>query len=369
MHPDVPLSRRALLLVGGAAAGMLALPAPAAAAPPPIDPYIGAVPLRFPLADGSFATPVQHNWHAVREGAVSPWNHRDSAALRALDGIEVYPQANDRLPTVYAPLAGTIAAVCTRSDNTVHAQVRYQVSATTPPPWDYHDAVDDVAQLPLYGNFVWLRSSEPASAGYFVFCSFLQREATLLALQPDQVVSRHTPLGVMGDTGNAVGAPQLHVEIHYPRGVTYVCGECSPQRRLTAIDPYASLLRAAPRPAGSIQPSLVPLRAGRPEGGVLAGRSGGAFARYLVSPVGGAVRTITLAYQPFDAGQAHAIGCTLFRGGVTLGSGSGQATGLGDPINSSSITLPVPATAAAEPLLLQVFNYSNAAVTYTVDAA
>ncbi len=38
-----------------------------------------------------------------------------------------------------------------------------------PPPWDYSQAVDTVADLPLYGNFVWLVSTGPCSAGAFVF--------------------------------------------------------------------------------------------------------------------------------------------------------------------------------------------------------
>ena len=52
------------------------------------------------------------------------------------------------------------------------------------------------------------------------------------------------PIGLMGDTGNAVGVPQLHVEIHYPLGMSYRCAHCAPQQQVTMLDAYASLLAA-----------------------------------------------------------------------------------------------------------------------------
>ena len=51
----------------------------------------------------------------------------------------------------------------------------------------------------------------------------------------------------MGDTGNAVGSPQLHAEIHYPAGSNFTCSHCTPSRVLTAIDPEASLVGAIRR--------------------------------------------------------------------------------------------------------------------------
>jgi murein DD-endopeptidase MepM/ murein hydrolase activator NlpD len=366
VRSDLALSRRELMLLGGAAVGALALPEPASAAGALIDPYIGAAPFIFPLADGAFETPLQNNWHGLREGKLYPWNHRGSTALRAHDGVDVYPSANDHLPAVFAPLRGTVIAVCSRSDNTLQAQVTYRASAKTPPPWDYHDAFDDVAQLPLYGNFVWLLSSDPASAGYFVFFCHLQRDATLQALRPDQPVTVDTPLGHMGDTGNAAGYPQLHVEIHYPSGTSYLCGECSPEQRLTSLDPYASLLLAAPRHATATTPSTKPISVGRPASGTLAGQSGGAFAAYALADPGSTGHTVTLSYGPFDAGQAHAIGLNVYQGGVNLASADGQATGLGDRTNSNTVTLAVRTSGTAGELLLQVFNYSSHAVMYTL---
>jgi hypothetical protein len=367
VRADLALSRRDLLLLGGATARTLLLPGTASAAGITINPYVDPLPLVFPLVDGSFETPLQDNWHGLREGQLYPWNHRGSTALRAHDGVDLYPSDNASLPTVFAPLHGTIAAVCTRSDNTLQAQVTYRASANTPPPWDYHDASDNVAQLPLYGNFVWLLSSDPASAGYYVFFCHLQHDAIVQALRPDQLVASTTPLGVMGDTGNAAGYPQLHVEIHYPAGSSFMCAECSPEKQLTAIDPYASLLRAAPRAAAPTAP--VAITAGQPQSGTLAGQSGGAFASYLLASAGAGPRTVTLTYQPFDAGQAHAIGCNVYQGGIKLGSATGQATGLGDTTNSSALQLSVHSSSTTEPLLLQVFNYSSQVVTYTVAIA
>lgn len=249
------LSRRRLVQTGLAVAAAAALPAPVAARarrpgprqPTPINPYSGSIPLTFPLSSGSYQTPVANNWHQSREGQQYAWSHRDSKVERAHDGVDVFP-SSATLPTVYAPLQATVAAVCLRSDNTVGATVTYNVSSTTPPPWNYSQAVDNVADLPLYGNFVWLYSTDPASAGYFVFFCHLQNDATLQALSADEPVTVNTAVGTMGDTGNAAGSPQLHVEIHFPSGHSFTCTHCSPRKSgVTAIDPFASLTSAAVR--------------------------------------------------------------------------------------------------------------------------
>ena len=247
-----PLNRRRLLqriMVGAAGATVAGrlLPTPAAAAPALVDPYAGSIPLVAPLRSGTYQAPIGDNWHVSRQGRLYTWNHRNSKVARAHDGVDVYPLAGRTLPTVYAPLAGTAAAVCVRAENSLSAPVSYRASATTPPPWDYTAAIDSVANLPLYGNFIWLRSADPASAGYFIFLCHLQYEPTIAALMPDDSVSITTLLGLLGDTGNAVGAPQLHVEIHYPVDSSFVCRPCAPRKSLTNINPYASLRDAALR--------------------------------------------------------------------------------------------------------------------------
>ena len=247
---DARISRRRFLQLGaGAAAGTLLLPVlPGSAwAATLVDPYSGSIPLVFPLLYGTYKSPVQDNWHANREGQTYTWNHRNSTSQRAHDGIDVFPSRPRKLPRVYAPLTGTVAAVCTRSSNTVGAAVTYKVSGKTLPPWDYSQAIDNVINRPLYGNFVWIYSTDANSLGYFVFFCHLKNETTIQSLAPDQPVTASTPVGVLGDTGNAVGAPQLHAEIHYPAGSSFTCSHCTPNRVLTAINPEASLIRATRR--------------------------------------------------------------------------------------------------------------------------
>jgi murein DD-endopeptidase MepM/ murein hydrolase activator NlpD len=242
------LSRRRFLALAGAAGVATFVRTLPAAAAPLVDPYQGVVPLAFPLRSGSYRTPVTGNWHVGREGARYPWSHRDGANRRAHDGVDLYPSDPTALPLVYAPFHGTIAAIGLREDNTLDAATSYRVSTRTPPPWDYTRAIDTVANLPLYGNFVWLVSSEAASNGYYVLYAHLQHDDLIAHLQVDQPVGPATPVGRMGDTGNAAGVPQLHVELHYPLGSTYRCRDCSSSQTLTSIDPTASLLAATPHP-------------------------------------------------------------------------------------------------------------------------
>src|SRR5215212_2870616 len=189
---DARISRRRFLQLGaGAAAGTLLLPGlpEAAGAATLVDPYSGSIPLVFPLLYGTYKSPVQDNWHANREGQIYTWNHRNTSSQRAHDGVDVYPSRRRKLPRVYAPLAGKVAAVCTRSSNTVNATVTYKVSSTTPPPWDYSQAIDNIINLPLYGNFVWLYSTDANSFGHFVFFCHLKNETTIQSLFPNQLVT------------------------------------------------------------------------------------------------------------------------------------------------------------------------------------
>jgi murein DD-endopeptidase MepM/ murein hydrolase activator NlpD len=248
---DARISRRRFLQMGaGAAAGTLLLPVlpEAARAAELVDPYSGAIPLVFPLFEGTYRAPVQDNWHANREGQIYTWNHRNTSSQRAHDGVDIFPRRG-KLPKVYAPFSGTVAAVCTRSSNTVGATVTYKASDTTPPLFEkYSRAIDNVINRPLYGNFVLLCSKDADSAGYFVFFCHLKNETTIQSLFPDKEVTVSTPVGVMGDTGNAVGAPQLHAEIHYPTGSSFTCSHCTPSKELlTAIDPQPSLVQAKVR--------------------------------------------------------------------------------------------------------------------------
>lgn len=242
--------RRAALKAALAGAGAV-LPRIAVAAPARqttlIDPYEGSIPLTFPLAEGTYASPIVDNWHAPRDGAAYPWNHRLVGPRRVHDGVDVFPLPDAPLPVAYAPVQGTVAAVCYRPENRLDAPLTYRESGATAPPWDYSRAEDTVSVLPLYGNFVWLMSTDPASAGYFIFSCHLQAEPVLESLMPDQPVTAETPIGVMGDTGNAEGTPQLHVELHYPGDFGFRCQRCRPPVLLTAFNSFASLRDAVPR--------------------------------------------------------------------------------------------------------------------------
>jgi hypothetical protein len=134
---DARISRRRFLQLGaGAAAGALLLPVlpETARAGTLVDPYSGSIPLVFPLVYGTYKTPVQDNWHVNREGQIYTWNHRNGSSQRAHDGVDVYPSSRRKLPRVYAPLSGKVAAVCVRSSNTVNATVTYKASSKTPLP-------------------------------------------------------------------------------------------------------------------------------------------------------------------------------------------------------------------------------------------
>jgi hypothetical protein len=250
MQHDRLISRRTFVRMSAAAIGTLFLPIPeiarAQASQRLVDPYTGTIPLVFPLVSGTYRTPVADNWHVAREGQIYAWNHQNGSTQRAHDGVDVYPSKLRNLSRVYAPLTCTVAAVCVRSSNKLNATVTYRASSTTPPPWDYSRAVDNVARLPLYGNFVWLYCSDINNPGYgyFVFFCHLQKETTIQSLKLDQPLAVNTPVGVMGDTGNAQGTPQLHTEIHYPKGQSFTCAHCTPNKLVTSIDAEASLTQA-----------------------------------------------------------------------------------------------------------------------------
>jgi len=238
------LFARALTAGAGLGLATVLRPQQSRAQGPLIDADIGILPLAFPLLEGSYQQTFRNNWHASRQGEPSPWTHRNGPDLRAHDGVDLYPLPDQALPTVYAPFAGRVAAVAVRPENSLATPLTSQVSRETPPPWDYSTAVDTVEQLPLYGNFIWLISTDPDSEGYFVLLAHLQTEWLIEGLVPDQPVTVGTPLGVLGDTGNAAGVPQLHIELHYPVGVGFTCAHCAPVSAMTALDPYASLVAA-----------------------------------------------------------------------------------------------------------------------------
>ncbi len=231
----------AALLHGGAIAA-----ATGGAAAGGVDPNATSIPLVFPLASGTYQAPVRDTWHDGRLGKLQAWSHRNGTTRRAHDGEDLFPLSGQPLPPVYAPFPGTVAAVY--APLRAKGSPAYRASTITPPPWDYSQAGPPGAAQ-LYGNFVWLYSTaDDASGGYFVFYCHLQNEPVVRGLAPDQPVTIDTQVGLLGDSGNADGQPQLHVEIHCPAGSSFTCPDCTPEKGpMTAINPYLSLANATPR--------------------------------------------------------------------------------------------------------------------------
>jgi plastocyanin len=101
-------------------------------------------------------------------------------------------------------------------------------------------------------------------------------------------------------------------------------------------------------------------------GGTLPGNSGGSFAYFTTSTLGSAPVTLTLNYGPYAAGSAHSVGVNVYQGGQLLATTHGEATGLGDAVSSNVPAVTFTPLAGGGPVLLQVFNYSPATVTYTL---
>lgn len=117
-------------------------------------------------------------------------------------------------------------------------------------------------------------------------------------------------------------------------------------------------------PGASAGPTTSALQ--KTQSGNLAGNTGGAYAYYTVASPTGSPITLTLTVSPFDAGQAHAVGLNVYQNGALIGSAKEQATGYGDPTNSSSPSLSVTPSATGGPVTIQVFNYSTDAISYTL---
>ncbi len=261
------LRRRDLLRLGAAATVAALVPATAAAAPPPdkkpggsppptstFNPYTGHIPLVFPLPVDSYVNPVVDNWHDNRDGNYGyTWSHQNSPARRAHDGIDIFPQDSTKLPTVYAPFSARVAAV-----HIVGKGYTTNPDTSIAPPWNGYSEYPNI-----YGNYSWLYSTDAGdgiragSLGFFVFYCHLQADDPLLQLMADKAtnggsVTAIDAVGTMGETGNAAGQPQLHVEIHLPQGLlqgsTFTCTRCTRNKSgLTAVNPFPSLSNAKAR--------------------------------------------------------------------------------------------------------------------------
>jgi hypothetical protein len=78
--------------------------------------------------------------------------------------------------------------------------------------------------------------------------------------------------------------------------------------------------------------------------------------------------TLAFNYNPFDAGQAHAIGLAVYQNGSKLGSVTGQSGAEGDATNTGAVSLAVTPSASGGPVPIQVFNYGTYTASYTLAA-
>jgi hypothetical protein len=99
--------------------------------------------------------------------------------------------------------------------------------------------------------------------------------------------------------------------------------------------------------------------------GSLEPNSGGSHASYVIAKPTGSKVTLTLVYTPYVAGEAHRVGLSAWQGGKKIYHGNGQATGLKDHTNSNTVSTTLTPTAGSR-LVIKVFNFSNAAVGYTL---
>ena len=115
--------------------------------------------------------------------------------------------------------------------------------------------------------------------------------------------------------------------------------------------------------------SALPAELQASQAGTLAGNPGGSFAEYQISQPSGAATTLTLSYSPFDVTVAHGVGFNVYQGGSTLASAKGQSLPLGDPSNNNAPTATFTASASGGAVLIQVFNYSRASVSYSLTSS
>ncbi|MCL4544924.1 MAG: hypothetical protein M1118_10080 [Chloroflexi bacterium] len=99
--------------------------------------------------------------------------------------------------------------------------------------------------------------------------------------------------------------------------------------------------------------------------GTLDANSGGSFAYYSIADPSGTALTFTAAFSPFSAGEAHQMGVVIWQNGSSLAKATATCTGLKDKTTSNAAS--VSATpAAGQPVLIQVFNYTNTELSYTL---
>jgi len=99
--------------------------------------------------------------------------------------------------------------------------------------------------------------------------------------------------------------------------------------------------------------------------GMLGGLGVATAIPYTISQPTGAKITLTMSYGPYNAGEAHRVGFSVWQNGKRILRETGQATGLKDHTNSSQPSGAVTPTANS-PVLIKVFNFNADAINYTL---
>jgi murein DD-endopeptidase MepM/ murein hydrolase activator NlpD len=209
------------------AAAAVASPRPSATTPPAATPRpaptsaTGFKP-RATVVSMAFPVPATSGyrygpaWRVPRAGIVYPYNQirgvtANGILLRAHDGVDIEVPNGTR---VLAPFAGVI----------VNPAALWK-------PWD----------AARYGNVVVVRSTEPASRGYYALMAHLSRRDVRVGDR----VARGAVVGRTGQTGNAAGTvPHLHFELRAPFRIAYAYAGV--RRTLDVFDPLPSLHEADP---------------------------------------------------------------------------------------------------------------------------
>jgi hypothetical protein len=112
------------------------------------------------------------------------------------------------------------------------------------------------------------------------------------------------------------------------------------------------------------EPAPVPLNGSAT--GTLDGVGGITTMNYSIAAPTGDKITVSMAYSPFDAAEAHRVGFAVWQNGKRILRETGHATGYKDHTNSSNPTGSV-TPKANEPLLIKVFNLNTLSpVSYTL---
>jgi 6-phosphogluconolactonase len=135
------------------------------------------------------------------------------------------------------------------------------------------------------------------------------------------------------------------------------------RRKVLGVAAGTAALALAPPLASAASATAPELQAS--QSGTLAGSVGGTFALYQISSPTSAPVTLTLIYSPFLYTWASGIGFHVYQHGATLASVSGQ-TGL--PASRTPTATFTP-SASGGPVLIQLFNYSNAPVSYRLTSS